>query len=82
LLFSEKKPKEVTNHPDVAVTLNNLAMLWRSRAGHREAEALARRALVILEKALGPRHPNVIATRTNSACINGRRAAASPSTTY
>ena len=47
------------NHPDVAMSLNNLASLYHAQGQYAQAEPLYKRALAILEKALGPDHPNV-----------------------
>jgi len=38
------------DHPAVAATLNNLAVLYGKRGKHREAEPLCKRALEIREK--------------------------------
>ena len=46
-------------HPDVAVSLNNLALLYRPQGRYGEGEPLAQRALAIGEKALGPDHADV-----------------------
>ena len=47
------------NHPDVAWSLSNLALLYHYRGRYAEAEPLYKRSLAIREKALGPDHPNV-----------------------
>lgn len=47
------------NHPAVATSLNNLAVLYRAQGRYAQAEPLYKRALVIREKALGPGHPRV-----------------------
>ncbi|MFY9584464.1 MAG: tetratricopeptide repeat protein [Candidatus Acidiferrales bacterium] len=54
-------------HPDVAIGLNNLAVLYHSQARYGEAEPLYRRALGIWEKALGPEHPSVATLLENHA---------------
>jgi CHAT domain-containing protein/Tfp pilus assembly protein PilF len=46
-------------HPDVAQTLNNLAVLYDERGDYAKAELFYQRALTIREKALGPEHPDV-----------------------
>ena len=46
-------------HPDVALTLNNLAQLYSDQERYDDAESLYKRVLTILEKALGPDHQNV-----------------------
>ena len=47
------------DHPDVAVSLNNLAGLYAYQGRYADAEPLFKRALAIREKALGPDHPDV-----------------------
>ncbi len=46
-------------HPQVALSLDHLADLYRAQGRYDEAEPLYRRALKISEKALGPEHPQV-----------------------
>jgi tetratricopeptide (TPR) repeat protein len=46
------------DHPDVATSLNNLALLYRDEGRFAEAEPLFQQALAIIEMALGPDHPN------------------------
>ena len=41
-------------HPDLAVWLNNLALLYQTQGRYAEAEPLHKRSLAIQEKALGP----------------------------
>jgi hypothetical protein len=55
------------DHPDMAMTLNNLAILCKSQKRFNEAGALFQRAMAIYERALGPYHPNVVACRENYA---------------
>src|SRR4051812_16394692 len=43
-------------HPNVAIRLNNLAAMYRAQGRYGEGEPLYRRALAILEKALGSDH--------------------------
>jgi Tetratricopeptide repeat len=45
------------DHPDVATSLNNLALLYHVQGLHEQAEPLYNRSLAIMEKALGPEHP-------------------------
>ena len=61
-------------HPDLAVTLNNLAVLCKSQGDYQQAEAMYRRALAILEKAFDPHHPKVISCRKNFAALRRFRA--------
>jgi CHAT domain-containing protein/Tfp pilus assembly protein PilF len=46
-------------HPDVAVPINGLAILYYYEGDYAKAESLHQRALAIREKALGPNHPDV-----------------------
>ncbi len=61
-------------HPDVAASLNNLAVLYRDQGKYTEAEPLYQRALAIWEKALGPEHPNVATSLNNLASLYTPRA--------
>jgi tetratricopeptide (TPR) repeat protein len=54
-----------SEHPDIAVSLNNLALLLQDTNRLSEAEPLYRRALTIDEKSYGPDHPDV-AIRLNN----------------
>ena len=56
-------------HPDVAKSLNNLALLYQAQGRYAEAEPLHKRALVIREKALGPEHPDVAKSLENYAAL-------------
>jgi tetratricopeptide (TPR) repeat protein len=47
------------DHPDVAMTLSNLAVLYVSLGQYTDAEALYQRALPLFEQALGSTHPHV-----------------------
>ncbi len=55
------------NHPAVATSLNNLALLYYTQGHYVQAEPLYQRALAIYEKALGPDHPNVATSLENYA---------------
>jgi tetratricopeptide (TPR) repeat protein len=57
------------DHPDVAVSLNNLAELYRAQGHYADAEPLHKRALAIREKALGPDHPGVAVSLNNLALL-------------
>jgi tetratricopeptide (TPR) repeat protein len=57
------------NHPDVAQTLNNLALVYADQSKHGEAEALYKRALAIRETALGANHLDVAWTLNNLALV-------------
>ncbi len=56
-------------HPDVATSLNNLALLYQAQGNYAEAEPLFRRSLAIYEKALGPEHPSVATSLENYAAL-------------
>jgi hypothetical protein len=58
-----------SKHPDVAMTLNNLAVLSKSRGRYVEAEAMYRRAIAIFEQLLDASHPKVISCRKNFASL-------------
>ena len=56
-------------HPDVAQSLNNLALLYRTQGNYQKAEPLYQRSLLIWEKVLGKEHPNVAASLNNLAAL-------------
>ncbi|MEE8513514.1 MAG: tetratricopeptide repeat protein [Gammaproteobacteria bacterium] len=53
----------------MATTLNNLAALYASQGRYAESEPLYKRALAIVEKALGPDHPNIATSLENYAAV-------------
>lgn len=55
------------SHPDVADSLNDLALLLDDQGRHAEAAPLHLRALAIREQALGPAHPAVAQSLNNLA---------------
>jgi Flp pilus assembly protein TadD len=55
------------NHPEVAQSLNNLAIIYSAQGRKAKAEPLLQRALAIWEQALGPQHPQVAIVRKNYA---------------
>ena len=55
------------HHPDVATSLNNLAVLYKTQGHYALAEPLYKRALAIHEQALGPDHPRVATDLNNLA---------------
>jgi tetratricopeptide (TPR) repeat protein len=57
------------DHPDTALSLNNLAFLYYSQGKYAEAEPLYRRALDITEKALGKDHPSTARSLNNLALL-------------
>src|SRR6266700_628198 len=48
-----------SDHPGVATSLNNLAMLYRMQGKYAQAETLFQRALEIRQRTLGVNHPDV-----------------------
>jgi tetratricopeptide (TPR) repeat protein len=68
-------------HPEVALNLNNLGLIYRAQGRYAEAEPLYKRALAIWEKALGPEHPDVASVLNNLAGLHraqGKYAQAEP----
>jgi CHAT domain-containing protein/tetratricopeptide (TPR) repeat protein len=57
------------NHPDVARSLNNLAVDLVTLAQYGEAEPLHKRALAIREKTFGPENPQVAESLINLAAL-------------
>jgi tetratricopeptide (TPR) repeat protein len=57
------------DHPDVATSVNNLAMLYDNLDRFSEAESLYKRALAIKEKSLGSRHISVATILINLALL-------------
>ena len=55
------------DHPDVATSLNNLALLYVNQGQYVQAEPLYKRSLAIREKTLGPDHPDVAMSLDNIA---------------
>jgi tetratricopeptide (TPR) repeat protein len=68
-------------HPHVAASLNNFALLYADQGRFAEAEPLFKRSLAIWEKALGADHPEVASSLNNLANLfrnQGRLAEAEP----
>ncbi|HEX4330435.1 MAG TPA: CHAT domain-containing tetratricopeptide repeat protein [Burkholderiales bacterium] len=61
------------NHPALAATLNNLAVLLAGRGMYPDAEAMHKRAIAIAEKSLGPNHPDTAAMLTALAITYDRQ---------
>ena len=57
------------DHPSVATSLNNLALLYYTQGQYASAEPLYKRSLAIGEKALGPDHPDVATSLNNLAAL-------------
>jgi len=53
------------NHPDVAISMNNLAALYRYARRYRKAKPLFEKALKICERTLGVSHPTTMTVREN-----------------
>ena len=51
--------RDIRDQWTVMACLNNLGELYRAQSRYAEAEPLYKRSLSILEKALGPDHPDV-----------------------
>lgn len=72
------------DHPQVAMTLGNLALVHQSTGAYAEAIRLLTRANVINEAALGEDHPQMASGLSNLALVheamgaNGRGRAAAP----
>lgn len=62
-----------SRHVDVAVTLNNLAFVYRRLGNPERAGATYLLALEIFTDALGESHPKTIACRENSRIVSGTR---------
>jgi hypothetical protein len=59
---------------EVAYVLDNLAACLHSSGRTAEAEPLARRAVLLMERTLGARHPDLDSARSNLAVIQDARA--------
>jgi tetratricopeptide (TPR) repeat protein len=57
------------DHPNVATSLTNLAVLYDSQGKYAEAEPLYLRSLAIWVTRLGPDHPNVATCLNNLAAL-------------
>ena len=60
------------DHPDVAGSLNNLAVLYYHQGAYQKAAEAFERIITIFEKALGPDHPNLAVAMGNYAVILGK----------
>jgi tetratricopeptide (TPR) repeat protein len=54
-------------HPDVATSLNNLALLYKSQGKYEKAEPLYVQSLEIYKRLLGEEHPDVATSLSNLA---------------
>ncbi len=57
------------DHPDVAQSLNGLAVLYSNMGNYSEAEPLYQRSLAIKEQTLGSDHPSVATSLNNLALL-------------
>ena len=55
------------HHPEVATSLNNLALLYRDQGKYAAAEPLLQEALALRKALLGDRHPDVATSLNNLA---------------
>ena len=68
-------------HPDTALSLNNLGSLLQAQGKLAEAQPYYARALAIQEKVLGPEHPNTASSLNNLGYLlqaQGKLAEAQP----
>jgi len=56
-------------HPDIANSLNNLAVLYKSQGKYDEAESLYKRSLAIKEKVMSAEHPDLASSLNNLAIV-------------
>jgi tetratricopeptide (TPR) repeat protein len=59
------------NHPNVATSCNNLALLYKSQGRYSKAEPLYLEAVAIDRQALPPNHPNLATLLNNLAGLYG-----------
>jgi len=74
-IFVAKKALQVAkqtvgpDYPDVATSLNNLALLYKTQGRYEPAEPLYKRSLAIREKTIGRNHPKVADSLENLAAL-------------
>ena len=56
-------------HPEVATSLHNLALLYEAQGRYSEAEPLYQQALALRERVLGTDHPDVATSLHNLAVL-------------
>ena len=66
-------------HPDTAISLNNLALLYKEQGKYDDAEPLYKRALAVREEVLGSVHPD---TALVTKCTSSNGPLASSATTH
>jgi tetratricopeptide (TPR) repeat protein/predicted Ser/Thr protein kinase len=57
------------DHPQTLATMDELALLLKTRGGYSEAEPLYRQALEARRRVLGPEHPETLETQHNLAVL-------------
>ena len=57
------------DHPDVATSLNNLALLFYSQGKYKKAEPLYQQVLALRQKLLGNDHPHIATSFNNLASL-------------
>jgi tetratricopeptide (TPR) repeat protein len=62
-----RKKVHENEHPDVASSLNNLALLYENQGRYEEAEPLYKESLKMRKKFLGDKHPDVAGSLNNLA---------------
>lgn len=58
------------DHPDIALSLNNLAQLYVAQSKYAQAEPLLKRSLAMFEKTCGPEHGDVAAGLNSLAALH------------
>ncbi|MEH1929674.1 tetratricopeptide repeat protein, partial [Nostoc sp.] len=79
--LSAAKKRFGDEHPDVATSLNNLALLYESQGRYSDAEPLYIEALTMIKRLLGDEHPSVATSLNNLALLyesQGRYSDAEP----
>ncbi|MFW5764742.1 MAG: tetratricopeptide repeat protein, partial [Coleofasciculus sp.] len=79
--LSVAKERLGNDHPDVATSLNDLALLYYLQGRYKEAEPLYQQALELRKRLLGNEHPDVATSLYNLANLNyslGRYSEAEP----
>ncbi len=57
------------NHPDIAISINDLALLYKKQGRYQEAEDFYKQALNIYKLSLRENHPNVATSLVNLASL-------------
>ena len=60
------------NHPDYALSLNNLAFLYKYQGKYEQAQPLYEKALDIAERVLGTNHPNTVTIQENLEILRAK----------